>query len=382
MNELRKFIAPEFVFGVGAIDYVPRYAKNYSVNKALVVSDKMVHRAGWLSKITENLEKEAIQYAVFDNISPNPRDYQIHEGAEFYHEQNCNIIIAVGGGSVIDAAKGIGLVSQHGINILDFEGVDKAEYSVPPLICVPTTSGSSADVSQFAIINDSERKIKIAIISRMIVPDIALVDPTTLLTMDDYLTACTTIDALVHAIEAYVSTAASPFTDLYAKEAIKNIITNLPLCLADPQNLEYRDQLMQASLGAGLAFSNASLGNVHAMAHSLGGYKDLPHGECNAMLLPAVMNFNYSSSPERYNEIAKLFGLEVGIDNKVNKKLLLERVKSFIYAAGIDTTLKDRGIEYSDLNYLAEAAYNDPCSVTNPRESTIEDIKVIYEEAL
>ncbi len=382
MNELRKFIAPEFVFGVGAIDYVAKYAKNYSVSKALIVTDKMIHRAGWLSKVTQQLDENNIKYAVFDNVSPNPRDFQVHEGAEFYMEQDCNIIIAIGGGSVLDTAKGIGLVSQHGINILDFEGVDKVEYSIPPLICVPTTSGSSADVSQFAIINDTERKIKIAIISRMIVPDISLVDPTILITMDDYLTACTTVDAMVHAIEAYVSTAASPFTDLFAKKAIAQIVANLPLCLANPQNLEFRDQLMQASLNAGLAFSNASLGNVHAMAHSLGGFKDLPHGECNAMLLPSVINYNYSANIEKYNEIGRIFGLSMSSDEKTNKLYLLDRIKSFIHAAGIETTLKDRGIHYSDLSYLAEAAFNDPCLVTNPRESKVEDIKVVYEEAL
>ncbi len=382
MNELRKFVAPEFVFGVGAIDYVPKYAKNYSVSKALIVTDKMVTRAGWLKKVTQSLDENDIKYAIFDNVSPNPRDFQVHEGADFYLEQDCNIIIAIGGGSVLDTAKGIGMVSQHGINVLDFEGVDKVEYSIPPLICVPTTSGSSADVSQFAIINDSERRIKIAIISRMIVPDISLVDSATLLTMDDYLTACTCIDALVHAVEAYVSTASSPFTDIFAKKAIKEIVNTLPLCMANPKEIEFRDKLMQASLNAGLAFSNASLGNVHAMAHSLGGYKDLPHGECNALLLPSVVNYNYFEKVDRYNDIAEMFGLEIQNDNKLNKKMLLDRIISFINATGIESTLRDRGVDYSDLSYLSEAAFNDPCSVTNPRESTVEDIKVIYEEAL
>ncbi len=382
MNELRKFVAPEFVFGVGSLELVAQYAKNYSVEKALVVTDNNVTRAGWLKKVTDLLESENIHYVIYNNITPNPRDYEIHEGANVYLQNNCNIIISVGGGSVIDAAKGIGLVSQHSINILDFEGVDLVEYSIPPLICIPTTSGSSADVSQFAIINDTQRKIKIAIISRMIVPDVSIIDPSTLITMDDYLTACTSIDALVHAIEAYVSTASSPFTDLFALKAIETIAHNLPLCMADPKNLQFRIQLMQASLNAGLAFSNASLGNVHAMAHSLGGYKDLPHGECNAMLLPAVINYNYESQKIRYNDIAKYFGLELKGNDNTDKRLLIDRIKAFIQSTGIESTLKDRGVSYTDLTYLATAAYNDPCSVTNPRESTIEDIKVIYEEAL
>lgn len=382
INELRKFIAPEFVFGVGAANLVAQYAKNYSVTKALIVTDKNIARVGLLDKITDLLDSDNINYAIFDNVSPNPRDYEVHEGAEFYLSEDCNIIIAIGGGSVLDAAKGIGMVSQHGINILDFEGVDKVEYAIPPLICIPTTSGSSADVSQFAIINDTSRKIKIAIISRMIVPDIALIDPTTLLTMDNYLTACTSVDALVHAIEAYVSTASSPTTDLVAENAIEKIVKYLPLTLANPKEIEFRYELMLASLHAGLAFSNASLGNVHAMAHSLGGFKDLPHGECNAMLLPAVINYNYETQSQKYDKIAQIMGLQLSKDKNLNKKMLLERVSAFINVSGIDSTLKDRGISYSDLSYLADAAFNDPCSVTNPRESSVEDIKVIYEEAL
>ncbi len=193
----------------------------------------------------------------------------------------------------MDCAKGIGIVSTNRKNILDIEGIDNVPIPGPPLICIPTTSGTSADVSQFAIINDTVEKRKIAIISKTVVPDVALIDPLTTLTMPAYLTACTGIDALVHAVEAYVSTANSPLLDLHALEAVRLVCTNLPQVLAAPTDLELRGKMTLASLQAGLAFSNASLGAVHAMAHSLGGLLDLPHGECNALLLDHVVNFNY-----------------------------------------------------------------------------------------
>jgi alcohol dehydrogenase class IV len=309
--ELRKFVAPEFIFGIDARKLTGRYARNLGARKVLVVSDPGVMAAGWTQEVLATLEAINLDYTIFSDVSSNPKAEEIMAGAELYRSAGCNAIVVVGGGSPIDCGKGIGIVSSSKRNILEFEGVDKVELSTPPLICVPTTAGSSADVSQFAIITDTMKKKKIAIISKKLVPDVALIDPVTTTTMSAELTASTGMDALCHAVEAYASTAHSPITDLHALEAIQLVTANLSAAINEPGNMIRRGRMMLASLEAGLAFSNASLGAVHALAHSLGGLLDSPHGECNAILLPYVVEFNFAAVPERYREIGKAMGLEL-----------------------------------------------------------------------
>ena len=303
--ELRKFVAPEFVFGTGARNLASQYARNFGAQKVLVVTDPGVMEAGWTADITTSLEDAHIPFTIFSQVSPNPRAEEVMAGAEMYYSENCDVIVAVGGGSPMDCAKGIGIVSTNKKHILEFEGIDQVTTPMPPLICIPTTGGTAAEVSQFAIISNRQKRIKIAIISKAVVPDVALIDPMTLTTMDPFLTACTGIDALVHAIEAYVSNAQSAVTDLHALEAIRLVKRYLLDCIADLHDLEARGKLMLASLEAGLAFSNASLGAVHAMAHSLGGLLDLPHGQCNAVLLQHVVSFNHVASPERFAQVGE-----------------------------------------------------------------------------
>jgi alcohol dehydrogenase class IV len=304
-------------------------------------------------------------------------------GAEFYHEQGCDVIVALGGGSPMDCAKGIGIVSTNGQHILSFEGIDNVSVPGPPLICIPTTAGTSADVSQFAIINNTSEKSKIAIISKTMVPDVALIDPLTTVTMDSYLTACTGIDALVHAIEAYVSTANSPLLDLHALEAIRLISTNLPEVLTAPDDIVLRNDMMLASLQAGLAFSNASLGAVHAMAHSLGGLLDLPHGECNAILLDHVINYNFPEAIDRYGKIGEAMGIDLrGKRTTEVRQTVVDEVRRLKESVGVRKTLGERGVTLSDIPHLARKALNDPCMVTNPRVPNQRDIEAIYEEAL
>jgi len=380
---LRKFVAPEFVFGVGARHLVGRYANNFGIRKVLVVSDPGVMAAGWTQEVIANLEAEGLIPVLFSDVSPNPRAEEVMTGADVYQSYACDAIVAVGGGRPLDCAKGIGNVSSNKRHILTFEGVDQVDVPMPPLICIPTTGGTSADVSQFAIISNRQERVKIAIISKATVPDIALIDPVTLTTMDPYLTACTGMDALVHAIEAFVSNASSHFTDLYALEAIQLITQALLPCIGDLDDINLRGRIMLGSLKAGLAFSNASLGAVHAMAHSLGGYLDLPHGECNAMLLRHVMDFNFGVSSERYTQIGNAMGIDLsGQTQAQKKKSILNEVQRLSSAAGIQSTLEQRGVSRSDIPPLAQKALKDPCMVTNPRRPNQRDIEVIYEEAL
>lgn len=383
MLELRKFVAPEFVFGVGALDLVGRYARNFGGKRILVVSDQGVLDVGCCGKVASNLEEEGLNCTIFSAISQNPRAEEVMAGAEFYADNHCDVIVAVGGGSVMDCAKGIGIVSTNRRNIIEFEGIDKAPVPGPPLICIPTTAGTSADVSQFAIISNRLRHIKIAIISKTTVPDVALIDPAATLTMGSYLTACTGMDALVHAIEAYVSTANSPLLDLHALEAIRLIGTYLPSVLENPDDLELRGWVMLGSLEAGLAFSNASLGAVHAMAHSLGGLLDLAHGECNAILLGPVMAYNYRDAGPRYRKVGEALGLDLkGRTDKEAEVAVLTKIRNMKEMVGIHSTLGQRGMTVSDIPELARNAIKDPCMVTNPRMPNLRDIEVVYEEAL
>ncbi len=381
--EPRKFVIPEFVLGEGAIDLVPQYAQNLGVKKALLVTDSGVISYGWAGKIQAVLEREGIKYEIFSDVSPNPRDYEVMSGAELYLQKQCNIIIAVGGGSPMDCAKGIGIVTSNDEHILRFAGVDKISLPSPPLICVPTTAGSSADVSQFAIITDSESLLKIAIISKAIVPDAALIDPLTSTTMPKELTVNTGMDAFTHGIEAIVSNANSPVTDMHAFEALRLVKKALPKAAEYPTEVDYRNFMMLGSLLAGLAFSNASLGLVHAMTHSLGGKYDLAHGECNAVMLEHVINYNFDSAAEQYCHIAEAIGIDCkGLTYNQKKQRLIESIISFKREVGVTKSLSDMGVQKNDIPFCAKHAYYDPCTATNPKEPSIQDIEEIYENAL
>lgn len=380
---LRKFVAPEFIFGINARKLAGRYARNFGARKVLVVTDPGVMAAGWTDDLIGYLRQEGLEYAVYSSVTSNPKADEVEEGTAFYRREGCNAIVAIGGGSPMDCAKGIGIVSSNGKNIVEFEGVDRVELPIPPLICVPTTAGSSADVSQFAIITDSRKRVKIAIISKMIVPDVALIDPVTTTSMPAELTACTGVDAFCHGIEAFVSTAHSPITDLFALQAIGLVSANLLAVLEAPADINLRGRMMLASLEAGLAFSNTSLGMTHAMAHSLGGMLDSPHGECNALLLPHVIDFNFETVPERYRLIGEAMGLATGaMTGDEVRAALHARIKGLAEAAGISHTLSQLGVGRGDIPELAEKALNDPCIFTNPRQPTREDIEAIYEKAL
>jgi alcohol dehydrogenase class IV len=381
--DLRKFVIPEFVFGVGARFLAGRYVINSGAHKVLVVTDPGVIAAGWVNPILDHLEKDGLAYSVYSDVHSNPRDEEVMAGATIYQRERCNAIIAIGGGSPMDCAKGIGIVSSNHRNILKFEGVDEVSNPGPPLICIPTTAGSSADVSQFAIINDTKRQVKIAIVSKSVVPDSALIDPETTLSMDPFLTACTGLDALTHAFEAFASNAHGYVTDLHALEAIRLVWRYLPIVITEPDNMEARTQMMLASMYAGLAFSNASLGAVHAMAHSLGGFMDLPHGECNALLLEHVVAYNYDAAPERYQRIGEalcLFQWNETADTK--KNLLVNAIHTFRSSLGIAHGLSAVGVSIENIRQLAEKAINDPCIVTNPKPLNIEDLVKIYGAAL
>ena len=383
LYDMRKFVAPEFIFGVGSRHRVGHYARHLSARRVLIVSDPGVIAAGWMKDVQADLTAAGIEYSVFHDITPNPKDHEVMAGAKFYAEQRCDVIVALGGGSVIDCAKAIGIVHTNRLEIAAFEGVDQVEVPGPPLICIPTTAGTAADISQFCIIVNSAERYKMAIISKTMVPDIALVDPETTLTMPPYLTACVGLDALTHAIEAYVSTASSPVADVHALAAVGLVANNLRDAVARPDFLAARENMLLASLQAGLAFSNASLGAVHAMAHSVGGYLDLPHGECNALLLNSIIDFNMKEASDRYTRIGQAMGLDLqGRTERQRLMAIIDAIDRLRQDIGVVGGLTGRGVSRDDVGPLTTHAAADACLITNPRRASAADIKVLFNNAL
>jgi len=380
----RKFVVPEMIFGNGCLTLVDGYARCFGLKNILVVSDPGVCSAGWTDKVITCLKASGISSALFVEITPNPKDYEVMAGAAVYQSNRCDGIIAVGGGSPMDCAKGIAIVVSNGGHILQYEGVDRIPYPMPPLICIPTTAGTAADISQFAIITDTPGKCKIAIISKTLVPDLALIDPRTTSTMGSDMTACSGMDALVHAIEAYVSTASSVFTDLQALNAIALVAEHLPAVMSDLSNQDARRGMMLASTEAGMAFSNASLGAVHAMAHSLGGVLDSPHGDCNALLLEHVVRYNFASASERYRRVAEKLGCSISetVDDHHVCTVLTDSIRRLRIESGIVGSLSDRGVTMEMIPQLAHKAMNDPCMITNPRRPSVSEIEELYVQAL
>jgi len=379
---LRKFVCPEIIIGEDARNLVGRYIEHFGSQKPMVVTDKNIVKMPWFSDTLCEVEAHAPAHVVFDAVSQNPRDKEAMDGARRFLENKCDLLIAVGGGSPMDCAKAISIVSVNGGHIMEYEGVDRIDLPGPPLICIPTTAGSSADVSQFAIILDTRSSLKKAIISKKAVPDLALIDPMPLLTMPPYLLACTGMDALTHAIEAYVSNARSALTDVHALEAIRLLSEGILLAMEGERSVANVYALMLGSLQAGLAFSNASLGAVHAMAHSLGGILDLPHGECNSILLGPVIEVNFDSAQDRYSKIAQTIGIDIReLSGQQIRDLLVAKIGEIRKRLGIpDKVSLTAGEEM--LQKLTESALEDPCMITNPQKLDAKEVRALYERIL
>lgn len=381
--ELRKFVAPEIITGIDARLMIGRYIMHFEARKPMVVTNMDLLSLPWFADIMDEIKSYVCDYCLFNQVTSNPRDYEVMQGAEKFVFEKCDLIIAIGGGSAIDCAKGISIVSTNGGNILDYEGVDEINLPGPPIICIPTTAGASADVSQFAIICDTTNMVKKTIISKKVVPDLALLDAVPLMTLDPYLTACTGMDALTHAIEAYVSNAHSHLANVHALEAIRMIGENIEDSVKTDRSVHTMFKMMLGSLQAGLAFSNASLGLVHAMAHSMGGLLDLPHGECNSVLLEHVIDLNFDSVPQRYTDIAEKLNLDTrNKNNDEIKESLIEKIKTLRTNLKIQSYEEVEGLDDVILDKLSQEAMDDPCIITNPKIVTREEIRTIFERVL
>ncbi len=368
------------IMGIGCLSQLGEQAKILGGTKALLVTGKSRRNSEMVVKL---LKESGIDSVIYSDVQPNPTVKNVHDGVDLYKKENCDIIVALGGGSPIDCAKGIGLVATNGGSIKDYEGLDKSKKPMPPFIAVNTTAGTASEMTRFTIITDTDRQVKMAIVDWHVTPNVSFNDPELMVSMPAHLTAATGMDALTHAIEAYVSTIATPITDSSALKAIELISKYLRPAVANGENIEARDKMAYAEFLAGMAFNNASLGHVHAMAHQLGGFYDLPHGVCNAILLPHVERFNMIACPERFVDIAIAMGENVdGLSTVESAEKALKAIQRLAKDVGIPSGLKELNVKESDLPILAENALKDACGLTNPRKATKEDIIEIYRQAM
>jgi alcohol dehydrogenase len=380
---LSKFHAPEIVFGPDSLAEAAHAAVRLGARRPFVVSDPGVVEAGWPAELLAGLRAAGLRPRMWTDLTPNPKDHEIEAGYQRYAEHGCDVVLGLGGGSVIDAAKGVALLAANGGRILDYEGIDRIGHPIPPLIMMPTTSGTGADVSQFCIVTDTVRHTKITIMGRALVPDVSVVDPRLLVTMPEWLNAATGLDALTHGIEAFVSLAHGPLTDHHALQAIALVKGNLTRTMLRPRDATARSLMAQAALEAGLAFTNAILGATHAMSHQVGGMLDLPHGVCNGVLLPHVIRFNGGDEPERFVPIAQAMGLDVaGVPAQEAVELVAEAVRELADEVGVPKGLGALGVTPDDVPRLAQLTLGDACLTTNPRGASVEDIETLFRAAL
>lgn len=378
------FIPTVNLMGIGAHKEIPAQVKILGGKNVLLVTDAFLGRPGGMADdIKAMLENAGIKVTTYAGAEPNPTDKNVHDGLKIFQDCGADVLVSLGGGSSHDCAKGIGLVAANGGNIRDYEGLDKSTKPMIPLIAVNTTAGTASEMTRFAVITNTSNHVKMAIGDWRVTPNVAINDPLLMVGMPPALTAATGMDALTHAIEAYVSIIATPVTDSAALMAIKLVATNLRNAVANGDNLVARDKMAYAEFLGGMAFNNAALGYVHAMAHQLGGLYNLPHGVCNAILLPHVEQFNLIACPERFVDIAVAMGENVaGLSVREAADKAISAIRKLSADVGIPSGLSELNVKEEDFKVMAENAMKDICSFTNPRTATLDDVISIYKAAM
>ncbi len=377
------FIPSVNMIGSGCLDEAAKTMKQQGLRHALIVTDKVLNSIGVVAQVQQLLAAQQIESCVYDGTHPNPTTLNVKQGLALLQEHHCDCVVSLGGGSPHDCAKGIALVATNGGEIKDYEGVDRSAKPQLPMIAINTTAGTASEMTRFCIITDEARHIKMAIVDKHVTPILSVNDPHLMAGMPKGLTAATGMDALTHAIEAYVSSAANPITDACALKAVTMIAESLRDAVADGSNMQARENMAYAQFLAGMAFNNASLGYVHAMAHQLGGFYDLPHGVCNAVLLPHVQEFNARVCAPRLKDIAVAMGLDVKhLNDPQGAAACIAAIRLLAKDVGIPAGLLDLKVKEQDFATLAANALKDACGFTNPIQATHEQIVAIFRAAM
>lgn len=377
---MNKFMLNETSYhGVGAILAIPEEIKRRGFKKAFVASDPELIRFGVTAKVTELLDRAGIPYSVYSDIKPNPTIQNVQNGVKAFRGSGADCIVAIGGGSSMDTAKAIGIIiaNPEFEDVRSLEGVASTKRPCVPIIAVPTTAGTAAEVTINYVITDVERKRKFVCVDAHDIPVVAVVDPDMMASMPAALTAATGMDALTHAIEGYITKGAWELSDMFHLKAIEMISRSLRGAVANTQ--EGREGMALGQYIAGMGFSNVGLGVDHSMAHTLSAYYDMPHGKACAVLLPAVMEYNAPYTGEKYREIARAMGVQ-GVDGMTQgqyRKAAVEAVRQLSEDVGIRSTLKGI-VQPEDLHQMSVDAYADACRPGNPRETSVEEIEGLY----
>lgn len=372
-------------FGAGAISVLPEEMQRRGFRKAFVVTDKDLIKAGVAGQVTTVLDKAGIPFVLYDDVKQNPTTKNVKEGVRRFADSSADCLIAIGGGSPIDTAKGIGIIANNPSfgDVCSLEGVADTKVKSVPVIAVPTTAGTAAEVTINYVITDEKAVKKMVCVDPNDIPAMAIVDPALMSSMPKGLTAATGMDALTHAIEGYITLGAWEMSDMFALQSISLIAKNLASAVNEPKNLEAREGMALAQYVAGMGFSNVGLGIVHSMAHPLGAVYDTPHGVANALLLPYVMAYNAPATGEKYREVARAMGVS-GVDamgESEYRQTAIDAVIELSKSIKIPQQLHEIGVKEEDLDKLAAAAFADVCTPGNPRAATQEEILELYKKA-
>ena len=369
--------------GAGCLADAVNSMKDFGFHKALIVTDSILNQLGVVDKVSKLLTEAGISSVTYDGTAPNPTVENVEAGLALLKEHQCDCVISLGGGSPHDCAKGIALVASNGGKIADYEGVDRSAKPQLPLISINTTAGTASEMTRFCIITDTARHIKMAIVDKNVTPILSVNDSELMIGMPKGLTAATGMDALTHAVEAYVSIAANPITDACALKAVAMISESLRKVVDNGGDASARENMAYAQFLAGMAFNNASLGYVHAMAHQLGGFYNLPHGVCNAVLLPHVQAYNIQAAAGRLKDIAQAMGVDVSaMSDEQGAKACIEEIRKMAKDVGIPAGLKELGVKEEDFKTLAENAMKDACAITNPVQGSESDVIELFRQAM
>ena len=383
---VQRFILNETsYFGPGARKVLPEVIQRLGKKKALVVTDKGLIQFGVAKMVTDVLDEAGVAYDVFSEVKPNPTVKNVQDGVAAFKASGADLLVAIGGGSAMDTAKGIGIVvaNPEFADVVSLEGCAPTKNKSVPMVALPTTAGTAAETTINYVIIDEEKKKKMVCVDPNDIPAVAVIDAELMYSLHRSLTAATGMDALTHAIEGYITKGAWEMSDMFEIEAIRMISRYLPVAVDEPQNPEGRNGMAVAQYIAGMAFSNVGLGLVHGMAHPMGSLFDVPHGVANALLLPTVMEYNMPECIDKYPRIAEAMGVDIkGMTPQKASQAAVDAVRALAIRVGIPQHLSDLGIKESDIPALAEQAIADVCTPGNPRECSLEDIKALYRQVL
>lgn len=372
-------------FGRGSVNVVGERCEILGAKRALIVTDTFLKglEGGPVDKVVQSLEEKGITYAFYDGVEPNPKDTNVRDGLKVFEAEKCDLILTVGGGSAHDCGKGIGIAASHEGDLYEnYAGIEKLSNPLPPIVSVNTTAGTGSEVTRHCVITNTEKKIKFVIVSWRNTPLVSINDPELMTGKPAGLTAATGLDALTHAVESYLSLGANPVTDSMAIQAIKLISTNLRQAVANGSNIEARENMAHASLLAGMAFNNAGLGYVHAMAHQLGGLYDIPHGVANAVLLPHVERYNLISNPQKFADIATFMGENIeGLSVRNAAEKAIKAIETLSKDVNIPSNLRALNVKEEDFELMAKLALEDGNAISNPIQGTEQDIIDIFQAA-